>query len=184
MFALCFYFHFFMKAKMLLLLMRRWIRGYWLVWIPQWVMVVMLSCVQLFVNPWTVGCHAPLSMEFSRQEDWSGLPFPTPGDLTDPGIKLRSSVSPAVAGRFFITAPTGKPPSAKVGTIKWTSELFRFPPSINRKDSFEEQKRASILSRQFYSKKKKTVKYCILSKRRYGAFPGQTLPCPPPASCL
>ena len=84
---------------------------------PKWVMVVMLSCVQLFVNPWTVGCQAPLSMEFSRQDDWSGLPFPTPGDLTDPGIKPRSSVPPAVAGRFFITAATGKPTSAKVGTI-------------------------------------------------------------------
>ena len=57
-----------------------------------------LSCVQLFGNPWTVGCQAPLSMEFSRQDNWSGLPFPTPGDLTDPGIKPRSSVSPAVAG--------------------------------------------------------------------------------------
>ena len=84
---------------------------------PKWVMVVMLSCVQLFVNPWTVGCQAPLSMEFSRQDDWSGLPFPTPGDLTDPGIKPRSSVPPAVAGRFFITAATGKPTSAKVGTV-------------------------------------------------------------------
>ena len=84
---------------------------------PKWVMVVMLSCVQLFGNPWTVGCQAPLSMEFSRQDNWSGLPFPTPGDLTDPGIKPRSSVSPAVAGRFFITAATGKPTSTKVGTI-------------------------------------------------------------------
>ena len=85
---------------------------------PKWVMVVTLSCIQLFVNPWTVGCQVPLSMEFSRQEDWNGLPFPTPGDLTDAGIKPRSSMSPAVAGRFFITAPTGKPTSAKVGTIK------------------------------------------------------------------
>ena len=85
---------------------------------PKWVMVVTLSCIQLFVNPWTVGCQVPLSMEFSRQEDWNGLPFPTPGDLTDAGIKPRSFVSPAVAGRFFITAPTGKPTSAKVGTIK------------------------------------------------------------------
>ena len=72
-------------------------------------MVVMLSCVQLFVNPWTVGCHAPLSMEFSRQEDWSGLPFPTPGDLTDPGIKPTSLASPALAGRFLTTESPGKP---------------------------------------------------------------------------
>ena len=46
-----------------------------------------LSCVQLFVTLWTIACQAPLSTEFSRQEYWSGLPFPTPGDLPDPGIK-------------------------------------------------------------------------------------------------
>ena len=46
-----------------------------------------LSCVQLFATPWTVAYQAPLSMEFSRQEYWSGLPFPLPGDLPDPGIE-------------------------------------------------------------------------------------------------
>ena len=49
-----------------------------------------LSCVQLFVTPWTVACQAPLSMGFSRQEYWSGLPFPSPGELPDPGIEPRS----------------------------------------------------------------------------------------------
>ena len=48
-------------------------------------------------------------MEFSRQEDWSGLPFPTPGDLPDPGIKPTSPGSPALAGGFFAAAPPGKP---------------------------------------------------------------------------
>ena len=47
----------------------------------------MLSCVQLFVIPWTVACQAPLSMEFCRQEYLSGLPFPSPGDLPDPGTE-------------------------------------------------------------------------------------------------
>ena len=47
-----------------------------------------LSHVQLFVTPWTVDHQAPLSMKFFRQEHWSGLPFPLPGDLPDPGIKL------------------------------------------------------------------------------------------------
>ena len=47
-----------------------------------------LSCVWLFATLWTVACQAPLSMEFSRQEYWRGLPFPTPGDLPDPGIEL------------------------------------------------------------------------------------------------
>ena len=41
-------------------------------------------------TPWTVACQAPLSMEFSKQEYWSGLPFPSPGDLPDPGIEARS----------------------------------------------------------------------------------------------
>ena len=49
-----------------------------------------LSHVQLFATPWTVAYQAPLSMGFSRQEYWSGLPFPSPGDLPDPGIELGS----------------------------------------------------------------------------------------------
>ena len=54
-------------------------------------MVKSLSCVPLFATPWTVAHQAPLSMGFSRQEYWSGLPFPSPGDLRDPGIELGSS---------------------------------------------------------------------------------------------
>ena len=65
-----------------------------------------LSCVQLFATPWTIARQAPLSMEFSRQEYWSTLPFPTPGDLPDPGIKPAAL---ALAGRFFTTEPPGKP---------------------------------------------------------------------------
>ena len=61
------------------------------------------------VTPWTVAHQAPLSMEFSRQENWSGLTFPSPGYLPDPGIKPKSSTSPALAGRFFTTEPPGKP---------------------------------------------------------------------------
>ena len=49
-----------------------------------------LSGVQLFASPWTVAHQAPLSMEFSRQESWSGQPFPSPGDLPNPGIEPRS----------------------------------------------------------------------------------------------
>ena len=49
-----------------------------------------LSHVRLFATPWTVAHQAPPSMEFSRQEHWSGLPFPSPGDLPNPGIELRS----------------------------------------------------------------------------------------------
>ena len=66
---------------------------------------VMSDCLLL----WTVTCQAPLAMGFPRQEYWSGLPFPIPGDLPDPGIEPMSPVSPALAGGFFTTVPPGKP---------------------------------------------------------------------------
>ena len=58
--------------------------------------VSVLSCVRLFVTLWAVARQAPLSMGFPRLEYWSGLPFPSPGDLSDPGIKPASPVSPAL----------------------------------------------------------------------------------------
>ena len=63
-----------------------------------------LSHVQLFATPWTIACHAPLSMGFPSQEYWSGLPFPSPRDLPDPEIEARSVASPTVAGGFFTTS--------------------------------------------------------------------------------
>ena len=60
------------------------------------------SCVRLFATLWTVACQAPLSMGFSGQEYWSGLPCPPPGDLPDPGIKPASLKFPALAGMFFL----------------------------------------------------------------------------------
>ena len=59
-----------------------------------------------FVTPWTIAHRVPLSMSFPRQEYWSGLPFPTPGDLPNPGIE---PVSSALASGFFTTEPSGKP---------------------------------------------------------------------------
>ena len=59
-------------------------------------------------TPWTATHQAPLSMEFSRQEYWSGLPIPIPGDLPDPGIKPMSSVSPALQADSLPTEPSGK----------------------------------------------------------------------------
>ena len=74
-------------------------------------------CVQLFTNPWAVAYQAPLCMEFSRQEYWSGWPFPSPGNLPDPVIELMSPVSPALSGRFITTQPPGKPCSAIVNSL-------------------------------------------------------------------
>ena len=65
-----------------------------------------LSGVPLFATLWTVAYQAPQSMEFSRQEYWSGLPFSSPGDPPDPRIE---PLSPALAGGFFITEPQEKP---------------------------------------------------------------------------
>ena len=63
-----------------------------------------LSCVQLFVIPWTVAYQAPPSMGFTRQEYWSGLPFPSPGDLPDPGIEPGS---PAFQAHTLTSEPPG-----------------------------------------------------------------------------
>ena len=65
------------------------------------------SHVRLFAALWTVACQDPLSMGFSRQEYWSGLPCAPPEDLPDPGIEPISLTSPALAGRFFTTVPPG-----------------------------------------------------------------------------
>ena len=73
---------------------------------PRWVCVCVLigfSHVQLFMTLWGIVCQAPLSMVFSRQECWSGLPFPSPGDLLNPGIEPTSLLSLALAGEFFST---------------------------------------------------------------------------------
>ena len=68
------------------------------------------SCVWPFVTPWTVACQAPLSMRFSRQEYWSGLPWLPPGDLPDPGIEPASLLPPTLVEGSL--APVGKPPSS------------------------------------------------------------------------
>ena len=70
------------------------------------VCVCVPSHVQLFVTPWTVARQTPLSVNFP-QGYWSGLPFPPPGDLPNPGIEPTSPGSPALAGVFFITAHLG-----------------------------------------------------------------------------
>ena len=67
-----------------------------------------LSCVQLFVTPWTGACQDPLSMGFSRQEYWSGLPLSPPGCLPNPGMEPRS---PALQADSLLSEPPGKPSS-------------------------------------------------------------------------
>ena len=68
--------------------------------------VCVLSHVLLLATPWTIACWAPLSMDLFRQKYWSKLPFPTLGDLPNPGIEPASLTSPALAGGFFTTSTT------------------------------------------------------------------------------
>ena len=82
-----------------------------------------LSCVRLFATPWTAAYQAPPSMEFSRQEYWSGLPFPSPGDLPNPGIEPGS---PALQADAVLSEPPGKPLLVKMTGPEFT------PPLKNR----------------------------------------------------
>ena len=75
------------------------------------------------MTPWTIAGQAPLSMGFSRQEYWGGLPFPSPGDLPDPGIE---PMCPALAGRLFTSEPPGKPGLTS----------YSFPMSSERSSNF------------------------------------------------
>ena len=89
----------------------------------KYVRVQLLSCVGLFVTPWTVAHQALLSRGFPRQEYRSGLPCPPPGDLSNPGIE---PVSPSLAGRFFITNAIWE---AQKEVLCWSKVRFwtRFP---------------------------------------------------------
>ena len=80
-------------------------------------MVSRFSHVQLVATLWTIARQASLSMGFSRQKYWSGLPFPSPGDLPNPGIEPTSLMSPALAGRFFTTSATWEPQSASQSVV-------------------------------------------------------------------
>ena len=79
------------------------------------VKVKSLSRVRLFATPWTVAYQAPLSMGFSRQECWSGLPFPSPGDLPDPGIEPGS---PTLQANVLPSEPPGKPTLYDITVLK------------------------------------------------------------------
>ena len=82
--------------------------------LPKMLCACVLTCfsrVQLFETPWTVAHQAPLSMGFSKQEYWSGLPCPPPGDLPNPGTEPESLTSPALAGGFFTTNATWEAPN-------------------------------------------------------------------------
>ena len=92
----------------------------------------LLSHVQLFVTPWTVAPQAPLSIRFSRQEYWGGLPLSPPGDLPDSGIEPSSPTSPALAGEFFYHWATWGAPVTALGKC-----------NLKRRDCFTSTRMAS-----------------------------------------
>ena len=77
-----------------------------------------LSHVQLFVTPWTVAHQAPLSMEFSRQEYWSGWPVPSPGDLSEPEIRHGSPALQVFFFFFFFFKPSEPPENRSIKIVK------------------------------------------------------------------
>ena len=80
-----------------------------------------------FAASWTVACQAPLSVVFFRQEYWSGLPFPLPGDLPDPGIEPMYPMFPALAGRFSTTKSAGNPqPWYSIYSSLWLNNVQTF----------------------------------------------------------
>ena len=84
--------------------------------------VKLLNCVWLFATPWTVAYEeVPPTMEFSRQECWSGLPFPSPGDLPNPGIEPRP---PALQADSLLSEPQGKPKNTGVGSLSLLQQIF------------------------------------------------------------
>ena len=82
------------------------------------------------VTPWTVAHQAPLSMKFSRQENWSGLPFSPPGDLPNPGIKLTSLLSSALQANSLPWSHWGSPLITISGLYNLVSPGWPFLPSL------------------------------------------------------
>ena len=83
-----------------------------------------LSHARLFETPCAVACQALLSMGSSRQEYWSGLPFSSPGQLTDPGIKPQALVPPVLAGRSLSTSTTWQVRRYEIGPLHHTLDFW------------------------------------------------------------
>ena len=90
------------------------LNSWWMMWRERKWKCQLLHRVHFFANPWTVAHQASLSMEFSRQEFWSGLPFPSSGDLPNPSIKPRS---PALQEDSLLSEPSRKPKNTGVSSL-------------------------------------------------------------------
>ena len=104
--------------------------------------------VQLSEMPWTVAHQAPLSMGFSRQEYWSGLPFPSPGDLPDPGIKPESPTAPALQADSLLLSHRGSRTGGRNGKLSGENQKTFWQDFIWRFGNTNEKRLCSYLSRQ------------------------------------
>ena len=138
------------------------------------------SCVRLFATPWTVACLSPLSIGFFRYEYWSGLPFPTPGDLPDPGTEPTSLMPPTLTGKFFTTRTSweaikkqSRPDGSRITYLnyenrgkKTCSQIIQYPPKSH----------LSKMKQRHY-KKSKNCEFAVISKPTFikyarGSFSG------------
>ena len=130
------------------------------------------SCVGPFATLWTVACQAPLSIGFSRQEYWSGLPFPSPGDLPKPGVKPVSLTLPASSTGFFTTSSTWEFPYKYIYSLILTVMLWTGNHYSHSRDE-ETKKRSSYRIPQGHTD--------IISPRaRLALSSGLWTPCYPP----
>ena len=107
-------------------------------------MCCVLSHVTLFATPWTVAHKAPLSMELPRQEYWSGLPFPSPGDLPGLEIKPTSVVSLTLAGRLFYLWAT-KEALKYIGRPKYKLTCSNFHFSVSTRETLDDSVKPDFL---------------------------------------
>ena len=129
----------------------------WL-WAPE-----VTLCMPNSVRLWTVARQAPLSMGFSRQQYWSGLSCPPPGNLPDPGIEPRSLMSPALAGRFFTTSATWEAPEYQ--RLNHLMSLFKSLVGLGRLTLFSAGLSLLLYSSQsqsFCSDFNSDVQLCLL----------------------
>ena len=127
------------------------------------------SCVQLFAALWTAACQAPLSMGVSGQECGSGLPCPPPRELSHPGIKPASPVSPALAGKFFTTSATWEAPLSVSLFKKEHLKLIRRLTKPNRKKKKQKKDTSRELTEKDTEITHKYIKRCstsIIIKRK------------------
>ena len=123
------------------------------------------------MTPWTVACQAPLSIGFSRQEYWSGLPCPPPGDIPNPGMKPRSST---LLVDCLPSKPPGKPKNTGVGSLSFSSQQERGKAiPLSRKilpgshiDHFEIHLMVQSLTTWPHTTLEETGKWCLYSKCR------------------